>query len=173
MTTAKYVVLAAALGLAAGASAADRAPHDAKAKSIERGRYLIATAGCNDCHTAGFIPSAGKVPEKDWLKGDAVGYRGPWGTTYASNLRLYFANISEKNFIADARSGRMRPPMPWFNLAAMTDADLRAIHRYVRSLGEPGAPAPAYVPPGEEPRTPHFVFVPQAPRAPQPQAKAN
>jgi hypothetical protein len=61
--------------------------------------------------------------------------------------------------------------MPWFNLAAMTDADLRAIHRYVRSLGEPGAPAPAYVAPGVEPRTPHFVFVPQMPKTTQ--AKAN
>jgi mono/diheme cytochrome c family protein len=171
MNIARSLGLAAGLALAAGAFAADRAPQDAKAKSIERGRYIVATSGCNDCHTAGFIPSAGKVPEKEWLKGDAVGFRGPWGTTYPANLRLYFAGVSEKGFIADARSGRMRPPMPWFNLAAMTDADLRAIHRYARSLGEPGAPAPAYVPPGEEPRTPHFVFVPQAPKTRQ--AKAN
>jgi mono/diheme cytochrome c family protein len=171
MKLAKTFALAAGAMLAAAAAAADRAPQDARSKSVERGRYLVATAGCNDCHTAGFIPSAGKVPEKEWLKGDAVGYRGPWGTTYPSNLRLYFAAVSEKAFIADARSGRMRPPMPWFNLAAMTDADLRAIHRYVRSLGEPGTPAPAYVPPGEEPRTPHFVFVPQMPKTTQ--AKAN
>lgn len=170
-TFANTLIFAAGLGLASAGFAADRAPQDAKSKSIERGRYIVATAGCNDCHTAGFIPSAGKVPEKEWLKGDAVGYRGPWGTTYPSNLRLYFAGVSEKAFIADARSGRMRPPMPWFNLAEMTDADLRAIHRYVRSLGEPGAPAPAYVPPGEEPRTPYFVFVPQMPKTTQ--AKAN
>jgi mono/diheme cytochrome c family protein len=167
----KTLTLAAGLALAAMASATDRAPQDAQSKSIERGRYIVATAGCNDCHTAGFIPSAGKVPEKEWLKGDAVGYRGPWGTTYPSNLRIYFAGVSEKAFIADARSGRMRPPMPWFNLAAMTDADLRAIHRYVRSLGEPGAPAPAYVAPGVEPSTPYFVFVPQMPKTTQ--AKAN
>jgi mono/diheme cytochrome c family protein len=171
MDIVKTLGLAAGLALAAEAFAADRVPRDAKAKSIERGRYIVATAGCNDCHTAGFIPSAGKAPEKEWLKGDAVGFRGPWGTTYPSNLRLYFAGVSEKAFIADARSGRMRPPMPWFNLAAMTDADLRAIHRYVRSLGEPGAPAPAYVAPGVEPRTPHFVFVPQMPKTTQ--AKAN
>jgi hypothetical protein len=42
----------------------------------------------------------------------------------------------------------MRPPMPWFNLRAMHDADLVAIHRYLRSLGPRGEPAPAYVPPG-------------------------
>jgi mono/diheme cytochrome c family protein len=173
MRIASTLFLAAGLGLAASAIAADPAPHGAKAKSIERGRYLVATSGCNDCHTAGFIPSEGKVPEKEWLKGSDVGFRGPWGTTYPSNLRQYFAQVSEKAFIADARSGRMRPPMPWFNLAAMTDADLRAIHRYARSLGEPGAPAPAFVPPGEEPRTPFFVFVPQAPKSVQARAKAD
>jgi len=166
----------AALALAAFALAATTSvvpttsAQNPGADPAARGRYLVRIAGCNDCHTAGYIPSAGKVPEKEWLKGDAVGFRGPWGTTYPANLRRYFANVPESAFIADARSGRMRPPMPWFNLAAMTDADLRAIHRYVRSLGEPGAPAPAYVPPGEEPRTPYIVFVPQEPKTTQARA---
>lgn len=151
-------VLSLALAASVPAWAAD-------SSSIQRGRYLVEIAGCNDCHTAGYIPQAGKVPEAEWLKGDAVGFRGPWGTTYPSNLRLYFARVSEKAFIADVRSGRMRPPMPWFGVAKMSDADLRSIHRYVRSLGEPGAPAPAYVPPTEEPRTPFIVFVPQPPNA--------
>jgi mono/diheme cytochrome c family protein len=152
------LLLAAALLLAGSAHAADSA-------SIQRGRYLVETSGCNDCHTAGYIPQAGKVPEREWLKGDGVGFRGPWGTTYPSNLRQYFARVSEKAFIADVRSGRMRPPMPWFGVAKMTDADLRSIHRYVRSLGDPGAPAPAYVPPDAEPTTPFIVFVPQPPKA--------
>ncbi len=56
---------------------------------VERGRYLIQIAGCNDCHTANYAPSGGKVPEKEWLTGDALGWRGPWGTTYPTNLRLY------------------------------------------------------------------------------------
>jgi hypothetical protein len=31
----------------------------------------------------------GNVPEKEWLMGSgAQGWRGPWGTTYASNLRI-------------------------------------------------------------------------------------
>jgi len=153
-------ILAAALLACASAQAADSA-------SVARGRYLVQTSGCNDCHTAGYIPSAGKVPEREWLKGDAVGFRGPWGTTYPPNLRRYFAQVSDEAFIADARSGRMRPPMPWFNLAAMSDGDLRAIRRYALSLGEPGAPAPAYVPPGEEPSTPYIVFVPQPPKTNQ------
>ncbi|MDX1487796.1 MAG: hypothetical protein R3268_06320, partial [Acidiferrobacterales bacterium] len=57
-------------------------------KLVERGRYLSVIAGCNDCHTSGYLWSNGDVPEKDWLTGDTLGWRGPWGTTYAVNLRL-------------------------------------------------------------------------------------
>jgi mono/diheme cytochrome c family protein len=160
MTLTKTLALGAGLLLASAAWAGDSG-------AIARGRYLVRTSGCNDCHTAGYAVNAGKVPEQQWLKGDAVGFRGPWGTTYPPNLRLYFAGVSDAQFIADARSGRMRPPMPGFSLAAMTDADLRAIRSYVRSLGDPGAPAPAYVPPNVEPSTPYIVFVPQPPKTKQ------
>ena len=40
--------------------------------------------------------------------------------------------------------------MPWFNVRAMTDSDLKAIYAYTRSLGPGGAPAPAYLPPGQK-----------------------
>ncbi len=163
--TAAMAAAACALLLAADwAQAAERATTEAKNGAVARGRYLVKTSGCNDCHTPGYMPANGKVEEKLWLTGDGIGFRGPWGTTYPSNLRTYFQHISEKAWIADARSGRMRPPMPWFNLSAMSDADLRAIRLYVRSLGAAGGAAPAYVPPGEEPRTPFFVFEPQQPK---------
>ncbi len=51
--------------------------------------------------------------------------------------------------------------MPWFNLAAMTDDDLKAMYRYVQSLGTKGDPAPSYAAPGQPVATPYFVFVPQ------------
>src|SRR5512143_4051531 len=62
---------------------------------VARGRYVIATSGCNDCHTPGYMANGGTSPEQDWLKGDTLGWQGPWGTTYAPNLRLYFASIDE------------------------------------------------------------------------------
>jgi hypothetical protein len=43
----------------------------------------------------------------------------------------------------------------------MSDADLRAIYRYVRSLDVKGPPAPAYVPPGGKVATPYFDFTPK------------
>lgn len=130
--------------------------------SVDRGRYLITIAGCNDCHTAGYPESGGKVPEFQWLKGSPIGYQGTWGTTYPANLRLSVANMSEEQFIARSRSELM-PPMPWFNLVAMSDQDLKAMYAYIKSLGEPGEEVPAYVPPDIAPVTPYIVFVPQQP----------
>ena len=71
----------------------------AEAPSPERGRYIAMTSGCNDCHTAGYMPSAGRVPESEWLKGDAFGWSGGWGTTYASNLRLFMSRIDEEQWV--------------------------------------------------------------------------
>jgi mono/diheme cytochrome c family protein len=148
---------ATAAGAAAPASAA-KAPKTSAGKSIERGRYLTTIAGCNDCHTAGFAPSGGTTPERDWLKGDQLGWKGPWGTTYPANLRLVLNAMTEDQWVKVAKTTRYRPPMPWFNLHAMTEADLRDIHRFVRFLGAAGEPAPAFVPPGREPAGPAITF---------------
>ena len=129
-------------------------------RTVERGRYLVQTSGCNDCHTAGYPEAAGKLPEGQWLTGSAVGFRGPWGTTYPANLRLVLAPMSEAQWLARARS-EMRPPMPWFNLRDMTDDDLKAIYHYVRQLGPAGQPAPRYAPRGQKVDTPYIVFEPQ------------
>jgi hypothetical protein len=135
-------------------------------KTADHARYIIKIAGCNDCHTTGYAEAAGKIPEKDWLKGDGMGWRGPWGTTYASNLRLYFHNLTEEQWVRTARSVEFRPPMPWFVLREMKEQDLRAIYRFVTHLGPAGEPAPAYVPPDQEPKPP-FILFPAAPQAAQ------
>ena len=69
-----------------------QAPKLVEQKSLDRGRYLVKIAGCNDCHTTGYAEAGGKIPEKQWLTGDQLGFRGPWGTTYPINLRLYMQN---------------------------------------------------------------------------------
>ena len=152
--------LAAALALSTAPAALGQAakPDAAQQKLIERGRYLIQTSGCNDCHTPGYAGAAGKVDEKLWLTGDALGWSGPWGTTYPSNLRLYMQGQTEASWLKAARSFEARPPMPWFNVRAMTDADLRALYHYIRSLEPLGKPAPAYVPPGTRPNGPVIQF---------------
>ena len=129
-----------------------------KDAAIERGRYIARVAGCNDCHTPGYAMSGGQVPEKDWLVGDQLGWQGPWGTTYPANLRLLMAKLGEDDWVKLAHNAQMRPPMPWFALRDMSEGDLRALHRFVRSLGPAGAPAPAYVPPGIAAQGPVVAF---------------
>ncbi len=125
-----------------------------------RGLYLLRITGCNDCHTAGYAESGGRLPTQEWLKGSPVGFHGPWGTTYASNLRLMFAGLTEREWLQRARQP-MRPPMPWFALRDMSDKDLRAIYAAIRSLGPSGAPAPAFVPPERQPSGLVIEFVPR------------
>jgi hypothetical protein len=130
--------------------------------SIDAGRYLVKIAGCNDCHTAGWEQTGGNLPEALWLTGLPIGWRGPWGTTYASNLRLYVQGFTADTWVQTMRSRSVRPPMPWSSLHAMSDADLRAMYVYINALGPAGKPMPAFVPAGEEPTTPYFVMEPQA-----------
>ncbi|MDO9596861.1 MAG: cytochrome C [Azoarcus sp.] len=125
---------------------------------LERGRYLVQIAGCNDCHTPGYAASDGKVAEREWLTGDQLGWQGPWGTTYAANLRAYFSRVSEAEWLQTARTASYRPPMPSPILRDMADEDLRALYRFVRTLGPAGEAAPAYVPPGREPIGPVVRF---------------
>lgn len=119
-----------------------------------QGRYLVEIAGCNDCHTPGYAPSGGKVPESQWLIGDQLGFRGPWGTTYPINLRTYIGSLSEDEWVAKAKSLQARPPMPSWALNAMKETDLRALYAFVKSLGPSDNKVPAYVPPNEQPMPP-------------------
>jgi len=150
------MALSAACVLAAGESKPAGKPD---AKQVERGRYLAIVGGCNDCHTAGFALRGGDVPEREWLAGDGtLGWRGPWGTTYPTNLRLNLSKMTETQWVGYAKALKARPPMPWFNLNKWTESDLRAFYQYVRHLGPAGQPAPQALAPGVEPKTPVFAF---------------
>ena len=79
-----YILMVAPIAIALLATAAmgDRQPSDGGlSKDAARGKYLVQIAGCNDCHTPGFMQKGFDVPESDWLVGVPVGWRGPWGTT--------------------------------------------------------------------------------------------
>lgn len=134
-------------------------------KLLDRGRYIVTIGGCNDCHTNGYLLNDGKTPEKEWLMGSTFGWQGPWGTTYPPNLRLFVKDLSEKDWIKTAKTLQRRPPMPWFNLNKMKDGDLRAIYHFLKSLGDPGQPAPAYIPPGQSAPMPYASFPAPPPAA--------
>lgn len=153
------LLLAVSATIAAGALAGHASTAAREASGLaERGRYLVEIGGCNDCHTAGYAQAGGKLPESQWLLGDALGWNGPWGTTYAPNLRLHLSAMEPTAFRAYARNLRARPPMPYWALNSMTDDDLDALLAYVKSLGAAGAPAPAALPPGVAPQGPVVRF---------------
>lgn len=141
-------------------------PSLAAGVSVERGRHLIRISGCNDCHTPGFMQNP-NVPESEWLVGSSMGWRGPWGTTYPSNLRRHLAAWEDaETWIAMVRSRHGLPPMPWPSLHAMDDDELNSIFAYIRSLPVTGDIMPAPVPPAREPTTPYLNLEPVMPKGP-------
>jgi mono/diheme cytochrome c family protein len=133
--------------------------NNADSQRIERGRYVVLVGGCNDCHTAGYGEANAKTPESERLKGDVLGFRGPWGTTYPTNLRLSLRKMTEDQWLTYGKRLMARAPMPWFNIRGMSDADLRALYQYVKSLpGDSGTPAPAFVPPDKQPKPPYVQW---------------
>ena len=98
------------------------------------------------------------MPTAVILGSGPLGFRGPWGTTYPPNLRLTESKMREDAWVKYAKALKTRPPMPWFNLNAMSEPDLRAMYRYIRNLGPTGKPAQAYLPPDKEPKPPYIQW---------------
>ncbi len=116
--------------------------------SVEEGARIAIIGGCHDCHTAGYAESAGQIDPAKALAGNPVGFEGPWGTTFAANLRLTAAGFETQEAWVEFLHGlEARPPMPWFNLHAFHDYELASLYLYIKSLGEPGPAAPDYIPP--------------------------
>jgi mono/diheme cytochrome c family protein len=83
---------------------------------------------------------------------------GPWGVSFARNLtpdvETGIGSWTEAIFIKALRTGKdmgegrdILPPMPWQNFAQMTDADLKAIFAYLKSLTPVHNPIPDPIPP--------------------------
>jgi len=127
--------------------------------SVERGLYISIIGGCHDCHTEGYSAAGGKIDPSKAMKGDpSLGWQGPWGVTYAANLRRKAFIRDEDSFVEDMQALNTLPPMPWYNLRAMEESDLRSLYRYLISLGEPGDPVP--IPSIEKPLTPYIKIAP-------------
>lgn len=163
-----YVALIAIFGLAAGIYflyqvGGEHEPYVLAESAVEAGKYIALIGGCNDCHTKGWSESDGNVPMEDWLTGNDVGFKGPWGTTYASNLRLFVRNLSEADWVDMLRTRMQSPPMPWMNVRQLSDRDMRALYKFIRDLGPKGVAAPAYVAPDQQPTAPYIEMEPRFP----------
>jgi cytochrome c553 len=131
-------------------------------RRIERGRYLVSIAACNDCHSPK-IDAQGTPDMSRMLSGrpattpppaqgseiraslDLTAWSGPWGNSYAANLTPdketgLGSRYTEESFVKTIRTGKkpegeaLAPPMPWPVYRTMTDADLKSVFAYLQTL---------------------------------------
>jgi mono/diheme cytochrome c family protein len=135
---------------------------------VQRGQYLATIVGCHDCHTPGYLYG---VPDmKRALSGSELGWKGPWGVSYARNLTPDVAtglgSWTDEEILRAIQNGVKKdgtpvmPPMPWPDLAHLTRPDAMALVAYLRSLPAVSHRVPDRVPPGGTSLTPVLNFPP-------------
>ena len=147
-----------------GAMSMSAVPAVQAATMEQAGEYLTIVGSCKDCHTQGWTESKGKVAPSDRFAGLNVGFRGEWGTVYGKNLRTVTQRQSEDHWVEVLRTadgGDGKPPMPWWNTALMSDRDLRAMYRYIKSLGPNPNGVPRNLKPGVDPTGPYVWVTPR------------
>jgi cytochrome c553 len=126
-------MVAAAVGV--GSAASRRAEAKGPSSRVERGRYLVSTLACADCHapkkmgpqgpepdeTRGLsghrenaaLPAPPRLPAGPWMittTGELTAWSGPWGVSYARNLtpdeNTGIGSWSEETFLQALRTGR-------------------------------------------------------------------
>ena len=142
-----------------GASCGLWAPSAHASAQVDRGRYLVALGGCEDCHTPGsFI---GKRDKARTLGGSDVGFAIPGvGVFVPPNLtpdKTGLGAWTNEQIVAAIRTGmrpdgrQLAPTMPWRDFATLTDADAMAIASYLKSLKPVDHKVPGPFGPNEKP----------------------
>ena len=153
-----FIVLFALSAASAAPANAQTLLHTNNATLLERGKYMIVTGHCNNCHTDGYSANSGNISESKWLLGNSVGWRSKIGTTFAPNLRQYVQAMPLEGWLAVAKNSRARAPMPWWSLRETSVEDLTAMYAYIGSLGPVGLSAPSFLPPDQTPPPPYNLL---------------
>lgn len=133
--SAAALYLAVVTGVVLAASDTGQAHAENATASVTRGKYLVETSGCHDCHTPWVVgsngpepdmtralsghpqalemPPAPKLPEGPWLVSMAAtntAFAGPWGVSFTANLtpdkETGLGKWTQRNFIETIRTGR-------------------------------------------------------------------
>jgi mono/diheme cytochrome c family protein len=126
----------------------------------ERGKYLVAIAGCNDCHTPGYF--FGKPEMSRYLGGSDVGFEIPGlGVFHGPNLtpdsETGLGNWSVGQIVTTLQTGKrpdgreLAPSMPWRAFASLTKDDATAIAVFLKSLPPVKNKVPGPFGPAEKP----------------------
>lgn len=89
---------------------------------------------------------------------DLTAWVGPWGISFAANLTpdkdTGLGKWTASDFVKTMRTGKhlgvsrpLLPPMPWYDVAVLTDPDIKAIFAYLGSIKPIANAVPAPIPP--------------------------
>ncbi|HKK20254.1 MAG TPA: diheme cytochrome c-553 [candidate division Zixibacteria bacterium] len=116
-------------------------------------------------------PASEKVPDPPaglsmdgWVaacNGNFTAWTGPWGVSFAANItsdpKTGIGNWTTEQFISAMRTGKHRgfgrpilPPMPWQNMAALSDEDLADMLAFLKSTKPVANEVPAPIPPAQK-----------------------
>jgi mono/diheme cytochrome c family protein len=154
----KFVYLAAA-GAAAIVAAATLLPKAHAESPVERGKYLVNVAGCNDCHTPGFF--FGKPDMTRYLGGSDVGFEIPGlgvfnGRNITPDKETGIGAWTDEQVATAITTGKRpdgRQLAPIMNYAAftyLTKEDVAAVVAYLRSIPAVNNKVPGPFKPGEK-----------------------
>ncbi len=140
---------------------------------ISRGKYLVGVIGCADCHSPHTTDGALDLPN---AFSGGMGFEVPGlGVYWAPNLTPASSGLgawSEAEIVQAIRTGtrpdgrKLIPIMPWTFYADLTDDDVTAIARYLKSLAPIENAVPAPIGPGEAAPAPYLALVmPSAPKS--------
>jgi hypothetical protein len=158
-----FTLMVVAFGASTAARGGAAGTRGATAERVERGRYLVTSIGCHDCHSPKIDAQLTPDPNRP-LSGrpqttapplqaggevraslDLTAWAGPWGNSFAANLTPdretgLGSRYTEESFIRTIRTGKkpegedLAPPMPWPAYRNLTDADLKSIYAYLQTL---------------------------------------
>jgi mono/diheme cytochrome c family protein len=135
MTKFTHSLVVSALVVAGTLACLAARPDEHAASRVERGKYIVNSFGCSDCHTplklgpngperdlsmnfAGHpasleLPPAPTLPPGPWnvtVAATMTAWSGPWGTSFTANLtpddETGIGKWSEQEFLDTVRSGR-------------------------------------------------------------------
>jgi mono/diheme cytochrome c family protein len=142
MRTSAYLVLAAAVAATVAATAI-LLPKARADSQVDRGKYLVVLAGCNDCHTPGFF--FGKPDMNRYLGGSDVAFEIPGlgafaGRNITPDKETGIGNWTSEQIVTAITTGKrpdgreLAPIMGWRAFANLTKEDAAAIAAFLKSI---------------------------------------
>jgi|SRR5208282_2071621 len=133
----------AATAVAVVAVTATLLPRARAESPVERGKYLVVLAGCNDCHTPGFF--LGNPDNARYLGGSDVGFEIPGlgvfpGRNITPDKETGIGNWTTEQIVTALTTGKrpdgrmLAPIMPYPSFVNLTKEDALAIAAFLQSV---------------------------------------